>query len=165
MKRLIIALLLLLSLSGCGYKSAKAFVNETVGKSIYVQTELLLRDPQNAVLIKDAINKALHERFGKSLASYESADTKIFVGIKRVDFLPLEYDRYGYVVYYRAKVALSFKVLRNGHTKHLSTKGFYDFPIEPNSVITDTLRFIAIKEAANKAIDAFIAKLSFIGAD
>ncbi len=164
MRRIFLAAILLL-FAGCGYKSAKAYVDEVVGERLYVQTSLLLRDPQNAVLIKDAINKALQERFGKRLVSYKSADTKIFVDVKRVDFLPLEYDRYGYVIYYRTKVALAFNVVRGKHTQHLVTKGFYDFPIEPNTVITDTLRFIAIKEAANKAIDAFIAKLSFLGAD
>ncbi len=139
-------------------------MNEVVGESIYVQTKLLLRDPQNGVLIKDAIDKALQERFGKRLTSYEGADTKIFVNVKRVDFLPLEYDRDGYVIYYRTKVALTFQVVRGKKQRFIRTKGFYDFPIEPNSVITDTLRFLAIKEAAQKAIDAFIAKLSFIGA-
>ncbi len=150
---------------GCGYKPAKTYIKSVIGERVYVQTALFLRDPENSVLIKDAINKAMQERFGRNLVSYKDADTKIFAKVKSLHFTPLEYDRYGYVVYYRTKVLMEFEVLKSGKKEHIITQGLYDFPIEPNSVITDSLRFLAIKEAANKAIDAFIAKLSFLGVD
>ncbi len=135
-----------------------------LGERVYVQTTLFLRDPENGVLIKDAINKAMQERFGRSLTSYKDADMKIFAKVKRLSFTPLEYDRYGYVIYYRTKIVMEFELERGGTKRHITTQGLYDFPIEPNSVITDTLRFLAIKEAADKAIDAFIARLTFMGA-
>jgi hypothetical protein len=152
-------LIFFLIFGGCGYKSAKSYSQNVIKKRVYTQIELYLRDPQNLVLIKDAVNQAVVERFGSSLTSKEEADTFIKVRVKKITFTPLEYDRYGYVIYYRTNVFLEFMV----DGKKIVTSGFYDFPIEPNSVITDSLRYIAIKEGAKKAIDRFIAQVSILG--
>ena len=153
----VFVLLLVLFLGGCGYKPSKLYVQELLGEGVATHIKIYLRDPQNAMLIKDAVNEALMERFGEKI--YKNAKTKLDIAIKSVDFIPLQYDSNGFVVTYRTKVLLDFML--NG-TK-IPTDGFYDFAIEPNTIITDTMRYIAIKEAANKAIDKFLAKLSFVG--
>jgi len=42
--------------------------------------------------------------------------------------------------------------------------GFYDFPIEPEAIISDSLRFQAIKNGSAKALDAFISYITQKGA-
>ncbi len=149
---------------GCGYKPAKRYVRSVLGPKVYTEVVVDLRDPQNSVLIKDALNQAILRRFGQNLVPKSHADTIIKVRMKHLYFTPLEYDANGYVIYYRTKVVLDFTLRSSKGVRHIQTSGLYDFPIEPNSVITDTMRYIAIKEAANKALDRFISRLAFQGA-
>ncbi len=161
----IFALLLVLFLwQGCGYKPAKRYVRTILGSKVYTEVVVDLRDPQNSVLIKDALNQAILRRFGQNLVPRSRADTVVRVEMKHLYFTPLEYDADGYVIYYRTKVILDFTLHSQKGIRHIQTSGLYDFPIEPNSVITDAMRYIAIKEAANKALDRFISQLSFQGA-
>ncbi len=161
MRLFLVALLLF---SGCVYQPMKKFRNQIVGDRVYTKVRVYMRDPRNAIYIKNAINEAVIERFGSHLSDKEHADTKIEIRVKRVGFSPLSYDRYGYAKYYRTTVTLEFIYERNGVKKRLTTNGFYDFGVDANSVITDTLRFEAIKESANKAIDQFIARIYAMGA-
>ncbi len=156
MKRVGIVLLILFFI-GCGYKPSRLYVQEFLGDAVATHIKIYLRDPQNAMLIKDAVNEALMERFGVKID--KNAKTKLNIAIKSVHFVPLQYDNNGYVVTYRTKVLLDFVL--NG--KRITTDGLYDFAIEPNTIITDTMRYIAIKEAASKAIEKFLARLSFVG--
>jgi hypothetical protein len=48
----------------------------------------------------------------------------------------------------------------NGKTMNYSTHGMYDFEIEPNAIISDQARFEAIRQGAQKGIDAFIAQVA-----
>jgi hypothetical protein len=41
-----------------------------------------------------------------------------------------------------------------------TVSGVYDFPIEPKAIISDVLRFQAIKEGSAKALDAFISRMA-----
>jgi hypothetical protein len=149
---------------GCGYKPLKRYTHDVLGEKIYTHVSIYLRDPENAVLIRDAVNEAILDRFGRSLVKEDQAQSKIYVTIAKVYFTPLEYDKYGYVIYYRNKVILRFTLVKDGKKRTITTSGLYDFPIEPNSIITDTLRYIAIKESATKAIDRFISRIGFLGA-
>jgi hypothetical protein len=45
----------------------------------------------------------------------------------------------------------------------MMVSGEYDFTIEPNSVISDTRRFEAIKNASYEALDEYIAALAIRG--
>ncbi len=154
----------LLIFVGCGYKPAKLYTKRVVEGGVYTDVKVYLRDPQNAVLIKDAINEAVIEHFGGYIVDKKSAATKIGVRVKHLYFTPLEYNQNGYVIYYRTKIVMEFDVQKGSDRQKIVTSGFYDFPIEPNSVISDTMRFIAIKESAKKAIDRFISRLAYIGA-
>ncbi|MRJ02592.1 MAG: hypothetical protein GXO19_03330 [Epsilonproteobacteria bacterium] len=143
----------------------RSYTTDLLGPRVYTQVKVYLRDPQNSVLIKDAVNAAILQRFGSRVAgSRENASSSIEVRIRQITFTPLEYDYDGYVIYYRAKTQLQFIFERGGEKREIITEGFYDFPIEPNSVITDSLRFVAIKRSAAKAIDRFISRLARMGA-
>ena len=130
---------------------------------IYTETEIYLRDPENSVLVKDALNEAIVSRFGARVAGKKDATTILHVRFGNVSFTPIQYDVNGYAIYYRAKVTLT--VTYRSPTAHGSetVTGFYDFPIEPKAVISDALRFQAIKEGSAKALDAFISRMAMRG--
>jgi len=82
------------------------------------------------------------------------------VKFNSVSFQPIQYDVNGYAIYYRAKVSLkiAYRSPTAGGTETVS--GFYDFPIEPKAIISDSLRFQAIKEGSAKALDAFVSRMA-----
>ena len=155
-------LAVLMIFAGCGYKPASHYTQKFLGQKIYTHVSVYLRDPENAVLIKDAVNEAILKRLGGHLVARNEAQTKMDVAITSVQFIPLEYDENGYVIMYRAKVTMSADIQGKKNQKIQAT-GVYDFPIEPNSVITDNLRYTAIKEASSKALDTIISRIAYLG--
>ncbi len=158
------ALLALFFLAGCGYKPAVHYTQKTLSKKVYVDMEMSLNELQNSVEIKDALNEAFLKRFGKALVKKEEAELTIKTKLKKVEFSPLAYDKYGYVSAYRAVTHLEFEYTEDGKTSKLATSGSYDFSIEQNSVISDDRRYSAIKEGSGEAIDKFISIISIKGA-
>ena len=160
----ILYILIPLLLVGCGYKPSSMYTKKVLGKNIHVGVTISRSDPKNSVLIKDAVNEAVVGRFGAKLSDKKSADTNLVVSIGSVSFSPTVYDRDGYVIAYKAKVTLnsSFKDDK-GVAKNFSTVGEFNFPIEANSVISDTKRFEAIKNASSDAINEIVSKISIMG--
>ncbi len=148
----------------CGYKPTLLYTKNILGDKIYVEVKTSLADPENTVLIRDAVNEAAIKRFRSKIVPQKEANSMLFVSLKRVTFLPIQYDKNGYVIAYKTYVTLStrYKDMR-GHQNIITSTGDFDFAIESNSVISDTKRFEAIKNASYKAIDDFISKLSIKG--
>ncbi len=165
MKNSIPFLLLFLLISvGCGYKPSTAYTKKVLGERLHVNVSISRKDPKNSVLIKDAINETVVGRFGGVLSDEKSADTNLFITIGSTSFTPTSYDKNGYVISYKTKVTLTTRYkTRSGDTKSFTTSGEYDFPIEANSVISDTKRFEAIKYASIDAINEIISKIAIIG--
>ncbi|MFK5881198.1 MAG: LPS assembly lipoprotein LptE [Sulfurospirillum sp.] len=149
---------------GCGYKPSSFYTKRVLGENIHVDAKISRKDPKNSVLIKDAVNEAVVGRFGAKLSGKKSADTNLVVSIGSVNFTPTVYDKNGYVIAYKTVVMLnaSFKTQSNT-IKKFTTVGEFDFPIEANSVISDTKRFEAIKNASKDAINEIISKISIMG--
>ena len=61
-------------------------------------------------------------------------------------------------------ITLSIKKFTNGVAKSYSSKGTYDFSVNPNAIVTDQERFEAIQYSAQKAIHSFISQVSADGA-
>lgn len=150
-------------LAGCGYKPTSIYTKKVLGDKIYTQVNVYLRDPENSVLIKDAINEAIISRFKSSLAPKKDANSELIVKLRGVSFKPLQYDMNGYVIYYRAITTLKVDYKSKDFKKVFLVSGNYDFPIEPNSVISETKRFEAIRESSKKALDKFVSQISIIG--
>jgi len=158
------SLLIVFIFVGCGYKPSVKYTRKVLGERIHVNVSISRKDPKNSVLIKDAVNEAVIGRFGASLSDEKSADTNLYVTIGSTSFTPTAYDADGYVISYKAKVTLKTKyTTKTGKTKSFTTIGEYDFPIEANSVISDTKRFEAIKYASMDAINEIISKIAIIG--
>jgi len=162
MKRLLILILFLLV--GCGYKPSSHFAPETIGQKVYTEVIVSLSDPQNAVLIKDAIHKALYSRFKRTVTSKNRADSIIRVSYQSIRFIPLQYDRNGYVIHYQAHISLKFEFIRGGKKDERVIIGRYEFPIRPSAIISTSLRFEAIEKGSMRALDEFIAYLETKGA-
>jgi hypothetical protein len=60
---------------------------------------------------------------------------------------------------------MSISRTTGGKTTSFGTSGMYDFEIEPNAIISDQARFEAIRQGAQKAIDAFIAHVAAEGSN
>lgn len=164
MKHFLLVLTVLFSFVACGYKPSVQYVKAVLSENVYTQIEIDLRDPENAVFVKDALNQAVIERFGGRLVSQAQADSQLFIRLESVTFSPAQYDENGFVVAYNNTVSLKIHSIdkkRKEKTYHVS--GHYDFPVEANSVISETSRFNAIKEASKKALNHFIARLSYEG--
>ncbi len=159
----ILLLMILLLLSACGYKPSAHFSPKVIGERVYTEVDVSLSDPENSVLIKDALNRALYSRF-KSLATTKSkAQSSIFVSYQSIRFVPLQYDQNGYVVQYQANIRLKFRLLKGEKQEERLIVGRYEFPIRPSAIISTDLRFKAIERGSVHALDQFVAYVSAKG--
>ncbi len=164
MLRLTVFIFLTLFTVSCGYKPTLIYTQNVLGDKIYVEVKTSLQDPENSVLIRDSVNQAVIKKFRSKIVPKKYANSMLFVTLKKVSFLPIQYDKNGYVIAYKTYVTLSSRYVdKKGHKSIITSTGDYDFAIESNSVISDTKRFEAIKNASYKAIDDFISKLSVKG--
>lgn len=149
---------------GCGYKPSAQYARDILGQKIYPQISITRLDPKNSVIVKDAISEAIITRFHGKLSAQEDADSMLHVSFGSVSFKPIVYDQNGYIIAYKATVNLSISYSdKNKKTGTLSTSGEFDFPITANSVISDNLRFEAIKSASLDAINEFISAITIKG--
>ncbi len=163
--RLTIFLVWVVLFSGCGYAPASYYAKNVVGDSVSTEVVISMEDPQNTVIIKDAVDMAVITKFRTALVSKKLSKTHLKISIASVLFTPLRYDTNGYVITYRTTVVM--RIDRNvGDTiSPYSTHGIYDFSIEPNAIISDQARFEAIRQGAQKGIDSFIAQVAAQGAN
>lgn len=148
---------------GCGYIPSAKYARAVLGDTISTSVIISKTDPENSVIVKDAVDRAIIEVFHGSLRSKKIANTHLTLQISSPSYSPLQYDVNGYIVSYRATITLSITRESRGITKHYSSKGTYDFSVEPNAVLTDKQRFDAIKYSSIKAISAFVAQVSAEG--
>lgn len=151
--------------TGCGYVSAAHYAQSVLGESVSTEVLISAEDPQNTVIIKDAVAAAVITKFRTSLTSKSASQTHLKIKIASVTFSPLRYDTNGYVTTYRTTVTMNIQRIRGGKVHGYITSGMYDFDIEPNAIISDQARFTAISVSARKAIDVFIAQIAAEGSN
>ncbi|MCW1359749.1 LPS assembly lipoprotein LptE [Campylobacter sp. US33a] len=162
--RKIILSIWVLFFGACGYMPTSKIVGNIFGERIYVNVEISQQDPRNSVFIIDSIREIVLNKFNKKIVSKNEADTIINVRTNSLVFIPLIYDENGYVVNYKAKLILEFEIIYQDGTKDfVQTSGSYDFAILPNSIISDTARFEAIKNASSEAFDEFVSIMAIKG--
>ena len=162
--RILTPLILLVLLVGCGYKPSSQFARQSVGESVSTSVAISGTDPENTVLIKDAVDRAVIEVFRTSLTTKENSDTHLVLRMSNPSYVPIQYNANGYVVAYRMTLNLNIKKIHSGISKDYNARGTYDFSVEPNAVVTDQQRFDAIRLSAGKAIDSFAAQVAAEGA-
>jgi len=152
-----------LQFSACGYKPSAKYSREIVGERISTSIIISAQDPENTVIIKDAVDSAIIEMFHGSLTSRSYSDSHLSISISPPSYTPIQYNGDGYIITYRATIRLAIVRETSGVKKKYSTSGTYDFAIVPNAVITDQERFDAIRASSAKAISSFIAQVSAEG--
>jgi len=152
--RVALAVLIIFIFSSCGYKPTSVYTKEVLGEKIYAEVTISLEDPENSVLIKDAVNEAVVSQLRSKIVSEDKADSRFYITLSSVSFVPIQYDKNGYVISYKTYVDIKTKYInKDGKIRDIYTKGDFDFPIESSSLISDTKRFEAIKFASQKALD------------
>jgi hypothetical protein len=154
----------LFGILACGYKPSAKFSREVVGERISTDVVISAQDPENTVIIKDAVDAAIVKIFHASLTSRASSQTHLQLSISDPSYSPIQYNSDGYVIAYRTTVILTIVRYHNGLSKSYTAKGTYDFSIQPNAIISDQERFEAIKFSSEKAIKSFLAQVSAEGA-
>ncbi|MEA3330172.1 MAG: hypothetical protein U9Q29_00565 [Campylobacterota bacterium] len=155
---------LLVLFTACGYKPSAKYSRAIVGDKISTTVRISAQDPENTVIIKDAVDEAIIEVFHASLTSRALSTTHLELSISDPSYAPTQYNDDGYVVGYRTAITLSIVKYHNGLSKSYSAKGTYDFSIAPNAIVSDQERFEAIKFSSAKAIKSFLAQVSAEGA-
>lgn len=160
----VFALIVSLTISACGYKPSSKISREVIGEKISTSVQISAKNPENTVVIKDAVDSAIVEVFHSSLSSKAASDTHLHISMSEPAYSPIQYDAAGYVVGYRMNVVLNIIRYHNGLSKNYTSRGSYDFSVTPNAVVTDQQRFDAIKFASQKAVKSFIAQVAADGA-
>ncbi len=163
LKHFLLLLLVVGVLGGCGYRPSAKSARSVLGERISTSVTISSQDPENTVIIKDAVDLAIVEVFHASLVPKKFADTHLYLQLSEPKYTPLQYNNNGYIISYRATITLHITRESNDIKKKYTTIGSYDFAVEPNAVLTDKERFDAIKYSSIKAISAFVAKVSAEG--
>lgn len=163
-KTLLLFFLILGAINGCGYKPSAKFARDAIGEKISTNVIISSQDPENTVFIKDAVDKAVIEVFQASLVDKSISDSHLIIKISSSTYSPIVYDENGFVTGYRMSVILNITKQTKDESKSYNTRGFYDFSVAPNAIVTDQERFEAIGFAAQKAINSFVAQVSAQGA-
>jgi len=162
--KIIVLFFILLNLIGCGYKPSAKFARQTLGDKISTSVIISAMDPENTVIMKDAVDSSIIRVFQASLVSSAKSDTHLVLSMGSPSYTPVIYDSNGYVTGYRMTIRLTILKSNSGVKKSYSARGNYDFEIAPNAVISDQQRFEAIGFSVEKAIRSFVAQVSAEGA-
>ena len=154
---------LFIAIAGCGYKPTSHYIKPVVEESVSTQIVISMKDPDNTVLLKDALNEAVVNRFRTKLTDEKHAKTHLLIALRDTKFDPVRYDRHGYIIAYRAIVWLDIDRMTGETKKRYHVRGTYQFTIEPNAIITDIIRYDAIRYGAQKALDSFVAQVAAEG--
>jgi len=161
--KIVSMLLLVFLLVSCGYKPSAKYAREVTGESISTSVHISAQDPENTVLIKDAVDSAIIQVFHASLTNAAQAKTHLTISLSEPSYAPIQYDSNGYVIAYRATTTLAILRKSPKSTKQYNASGTYDFSVVANSILTDQERFDAIKFSSIKAISSFVAQVSAEG--
>ncbi len=155
---------MLISVTSCGYKPSSKYAREILGNKISTSIVISQTNPENSVIVKDAVDRAIIEVFHASLVKKRYSTTHLVINMSIPSYAPLQYDNNGFIISYRATITLKISRESKDLKKNYTSKGTYDFSVLPNSVLTDQERFDAIKFSSFKAISAFVAQVSAEGA-
>ena len=161
--KVILFILILLGFTSCGYTPSSKFARNVMGEKISTSIVISAQDPENTVIIKDAVDRAIIEVFHASLTSKKYSQTHLYLSISNPRYTPLQYDKDGFVISYRASITLKIKRENKKSMKRYTARGSYDFSVVANAVISDQERFDAIRYSAAKALRSFMAQVSAEG--
>lgn len=150
--------------NACGYLPTNKVASNVFSDKIYINAIISQQDSRNSIYIVDTIRELVINKLGKSPTLKEEADDTLYVAMESLSFIPIIYDENGYVIAYKARIVLLFDVaFKNGQKEKIRASGDYDFAISPNTVISDTAKFEAIRAASSEAFDEFVSIVAIKG--
>ncbi len=155
--------LVFLLFTGCSYQPTSHFAKKELEGNVFVKLFIDLKDPQNAVLIKDSLNELILQKLDAKIVHKESyADTVMYIKLNSVSMTELQYDKLGFNKLYRATVGILVEYTKKetGIKKSFTVSGEHNFSIDDGTTITGTKRFEAIKEASDDALDEVLSKIA-----
>ena len=167
--KIFFAVLLAFLTAGCGYKPVSKITQDILGDPVYVDVIISKVEPKNSVFIKDAVKEGIVSRLNRALSDDKNAQSSITVSIKSIDYQATVFDQYGYITAYKIVLNLSYKTkFKDGKIVETTASGEHDFSVArrskstryADSIISDTDKFEAIKEASKEAFDEYIANLA-----
>ncbi len=159
----IISILMILFV-GCGYKPSSYYQKEIIGNKIYVNVNINVKNPKDSLFLKDAVNQAVIDTFGGVLSSKEDSTTQVLLSIKSVSLSAIDFDNNGYPILYRVTSSIATQIIdKNKKPYSFTTSGTYDFAINPNSVVSDNLKHIAIRQSLLRALGELSSKVAITG--
>lgn len=156
--------LVLLLFTACGYTPSSKFARQVVGEKISTSVIISAIDPENTVIVKDAVDAAIIQVFHASLSPRDISQTHLVLKLGNPSYSPIQYDTDGFVISYRTNLSLNILRTTDEESKNYHVSGTYDFAIQPNAIVSDKQRFDAIKYSSVKAIKSFIAQVASEGA-
>jgi hypothetical protein len=164
MRLFLVAALSWLAFSGCGYKPASHYTQAVLSDRIFADVQISRDDPRGAGIMADALREAVVARFGGRLTSREEADTHLQIINASQSTTALQRDEQGFVVLYRSKVTLTTRINSPSvKNRTIQTSGSYDFAVSADSVLSESERTGASRQAAGRALDELLARLVLMG--
>ncbi len=149
----------LVLLTACGYKPSSRAIKHLFDEKIYVEVSIDAKEPENAPILKDELNRLIYTRFKGEVVPKSMTRSGIRVSYKGSRFIPLAYDK-GYVTRYRTVVYVDFDMVnRSGHF-HKKITSMHESEIQASALQSSALRTEAIRKGLEKALDEFVAYVS-----
>lgn len=158
------SLIFILLFTSCGYQPSAKQSRSVIGDKVSTEVIISIVDPENTVIIKDALDLAVIQVFHASLVDKKESTSHLTIELINPIYLPIQYDRDGFIISYRITTKIRVKRTTKDIEKYYSAFGTFDFSVAPNSIITDQQRFEGIKQSAIKAIRSFLAQVAAEGA-
>jgi len=145
---------------GCGYKPSSTYQNNIVGNKIDAVVDIDVRNPQENVFLKDALNEAVYTIFGAN-RDKKNPNTVIRLLIIYSSLEALDYDKNGFPILYRSMVTLKAYVTdKKGKKRVYLVDGAYDFTVSSNSVINDQIQLDSFKKASVNALNKLLSLIT-----
>jgi hypothetical protein len=123
-----------------------------LGDKISTNVEINIKNPTDAIFLKDALNEAVIAVFNAKIDNI-NYDSKIELKVNSISISAIDYDKNGYPILYRTKASITASIIDTNHNLHkYSAVGSYDFSIDSNAVLSDDIKHNSIKEAFLKAL-------------
>jgi hypothetical protein len=165
MIKLLLVILGLWGLSGCGYKPSVHYIKNVFTDAVYVEVEVDAIEPENAPFIKDELHRLIYTRFGGRVVSKAEATSEISVNYRGSSYFPLAYED-GYVTRYRVDVRVNFTMkTKSGEVLTKSIRSRVESDIQASSITSSALRVEAVRQGLAKALDEFLAYVSVKGVE
>ena len=162
MKTLISVLICIFLFIGCGYKPSSYYAKNAISGDVYVELKVDISNAQNSVYVKDAMNEMVINQLKANLTDDKmKADTIVTVALTNVSHIAMSTDDNGYVESYRTIVNIGVSYQKkNGKKKSINVSNYYDYSVDPTSIITDQKKNIAVKIASTKAFTDVFSKIA-----